>query len=158
MRPFEELKLHPRHRNPYPPPSAADIRRFESRFAVALPSAYIALLRHCNGGSSAGKLRFRAKKSLHGINDFFGLGPATDPPAAIADPWDFGNLWHETVVRQRVMGERCIPFARDGGGNLLFFDYLHAPPAVRHFHTATRKPTTLFPDFDSFLEALFLAP
>jgi len=153
---LERLNLRPRYRNPVLVPKAADIRHFEKHFGIVLPTAFIEFLKHCNGGTSNGRIRLKAGRDVYGINDFYGLGPATEARDDYNKGWDYGNLWDETHVLRPIIGEKCIPFARDGGGNKFFLDCNSTPAAVGYWNASTRNQKCLFKDFESFLNVVYL--
>ena len=161
MRDLNSLGIrHPRYRKSFPPITDAGIRAFERYFGINLPADYVEFLHFTNGGTPRTReYDDPVTGGVGGFDYFYGLGSAEENERIErTGKWDYGNLWGETrsFNRHLLTGDRTfgVPFAADGGGNTLFFDYRQASRCVSQFVLATRLTYQLFPTFSDFLDML----
>lgn len=106
------------------PPSPGVIAAFEREFNVSLPSEYLELLRHANGGEPELwliKPMGRTDIAEWMVNRFFYLDE---------DREGIEGLWWQTKTWQSIMGEKQVPIAYDQGGNPTILDFTAKPPKV----------------------------
>jgi hypothetical protein len=139
--------------------TAAAIARFERAFRVTLPADYRAFLMTQNGGCPrVNRVRF-GRRSATTVNTFFFLGRPRAKPPRLERGWDDENLWDETFVARRQLGERVVPFAADPFGDYFFFDYRRPGPRVAiALHEDGFKFLTVARSFSDFLDKLERPP
>ncbi|MGA9780391.1 MAG: SMI1/KNR4 family protein [Verrucomicrobiia bacterium] len=129
------------------------INAFQSHFGIILPKSYLRLLQHSNGGhpeldsivpvSRPGAARWA-------VNRFHYLD--TDKTSA-------GSLWAAAEKWKNILGEGCLPFAADGGGNQFFLDFKISPPPVKIcVHDENFSIVDVAPTFESFIDGLTVDP
>jgi len=130
-------------------PSDRVIQAFEQQFGLKLPAAYLALLRHSNGGHpelSSIKRIDRAGFSGWGVSRFYYLDD---------DKNSVESLWRRTEWLQQILGKEILPFANDGFDNQFFLDFRTDPPAVRVWvHDEEGRVDELAPHFEAFVDLL----
>jgi cell wall assembly regulator SMI1 len=135
-----------------PPPSPEVISAFERKFNVSLPSEYIELLRHSNGGyPELGTIRPFGRTDIDewGVNHFFYLNEDRNGTA---------SLWAATKYWQSILGERKIPFAQDAGGNAFVLDLDAVPPRVVVCIHADFETVEIADSFAEFIDRLEIDP
>jgi hypothetical protein len=110
--------------------SPGSIDKFEQQFARKLPADYRTFLMAMNGGCPAVR-RLRLPSGYETVvNAFFFVGRPRKRPPRPNEDWDYENLWDETYVAQRHIGDFVIPFATDPFGDYVVFDYRQKSPTV----------------------------
>ncbi len=158
MRDLAELHMKPLRSKVFASISDDLVASFEKWANHRLPKDYVAFLRQCNGGYTT----FNEYVDMNGIrqemNNFYGLGTQEADHATHTlntHAWDNNNLWGETRIMQTILGNRGIPFARDGGGNWLFLDYDAGPePCVSQIICSTRNIVPVALSFGEFIDLL----
>ena len=106
-------------------PTDSVVADFESYFDLRMPAQLLKLLRFSNGGhpelDSYNPSGVEDVNSF-GINHFFFLD---DDRASSYGLWDAVRVWRPYI------GPRGLPFAEDGGGNILFLDLSSEPPPIK---------------------------
>jgi hypothetical protein len=108
-----------------PPPSDNAIANFERKFHVRLPENLLNLLRFANGGHpELDSFDPDGAKNSNdfGVDHFFHL---TD------DPDSNESLWREIQIWRPYIGLSALPFAVDGGGNVVFLELSEEPHTVK---------------------------
>lgn len=158
MRNLVELGFRKYGHRPFAPFSDSMLHDFESKFGVKLPTEYVTLLRLFNGGQLlVCQYNDPTTRRMGGFDEFYGLGNYRSEITAESREWEYGNLWEETpIFRLHLLRGRGVPFARDGGGNELFFDFdsVDENPPVGRFIAATRKWYRLANSFSEFVDML----
>jgi len=106
-------------------PSAATVSQFEQSFGITIPDEFLALLRFSNGGHpelDSYNPSGTEDVNSFSINTFFFLTEDEFAPY---------SLWEAVRVWRPYIGEQALPFAEDGGGNVLLLDLSIEPPAVK---------------------------
>ena len=107
------------------PPTDSIVADFESYFDLRVPAQLLNFLRFSNGGHpelDSYNPSGAEDVNSFGINQFFFLD---DDRASTYGLWDAVRVWRPYV------GPRGLPFAEDGGGNILFLDLTSEPPSVK---------------------------
>lgn len=107
------------------PPTEKQIHAFETRFGVRLPDDYLTLLRHSNGGHP--ERNVFCPKGLKGdylesVDHFYHLND---------DQHDVEGLWWTTEQWQRVLSNRVISIADNGGGDQIMLVYDNEIPGIK---------------------------
>ena len=126
MRHLEELNInHGGQRVTREPPSDAAISAFEPGVGLKIPDQLLDLLRFSNGGhpelDSYNPSGIEDVDSF-GINTFYFLTEDQQAPY---------GLWEAMRVWRPYIGQQALPFAEDGGGNILFLDLSTEPASVK---------------------------
>jgi SMI1 / KNR4 family (SUKH-1) len=107
------------------PPSDAEVEAFEAAFGIRLPTRLLELLRFSNGGHpelDSYEPSDPESENGIGLDHFYFLN---------RDKESSRSLWKAMEVWQPYIGQHGLPFAEDGGGNVLFLDSSEEPPPVR---------------------------
>jgi hypothetical protein len=150
MRNLKELRIN-EGGNPvsHPEPTDADVRSIERAVGAPLPSEYVALLKHANGGHpeiGSFWVEDRGRRERWSVNVFYGLG---------ADKGTAGSVWKAVGEWRSVLGDRALPIANDGGGNQIFLSFDQNPPSVKLcVHDERFKILRVANSFDAFLGML----
>jgi hypothetical protein len=145
VRDLEELNINEGGRPvKRPAPTAEHIRAFERKFGVRLAQAHVVLLKHANGGHPELNVFYKGDCDW-GVDVFLHLSDEDAHPS---------GLWRAMADYGGLLGEACIPFAFDGGGNVFYVDagsvgapvwlWLHHPP----------ERVFLAPSFEAFVDGL----
>ena len=131
------------------PPSSAAISAFERATGLRIPAAMLELLRHSNGGhpelDSYNPNGVEDTNSF-GINVFYNL---TDDKTATDSLWEAIQVWRPYV------GSHALPFAEDGGGNILFLDQSVDPASVKVcWHDENFLVGDMAPTFEALIDGL----
>ncbi|MDQ0469772.1 SMI1/KNR4 family protein [Labrys wisconsinensis] len=135
-----------------PPPSPGTIAAFEREFGVTLPADYLGLLRFSNGGHPELDVPTLSDGSLSdsSVNRFHHLDE---------DRGSTESLWRATRDWRAVLGEKKIPFAGDGTGNVFVLDLGQEPATVSIcLHEEGFELEPLAPSFAAFIDSLDLDP
>jgi hypothetical protein len=132
-------------------PSENAIRAFESTFGLHLPEGLLALLRHSNGGHP--ELDCYDPSGVEDCNSF-----AIDAFFFLDDDrTSFDSIWNETHAWRRYIGANGLPFAGDGGGNILFLDLATEPPPVKVcWHDENYLVGQMAPTFEALIDGLHI--
>jgi len=126
-----------------PAPSSEAVVAFEHHFGVKIPKDYLKLLRHSNGdwiGANA------VPSGVWSVGRFFYLDD---------DRKSLEGLWRHMAVWRRIVGDRYLPFADDGFGNVFMFDLATSPPKVVVCdHEESYAIIDLAPSFEAFVDSL----
>jgi cell wall assembly regulator SMI1 len=133
----------------------ADIRFVEEQFGIIFPIDFVECVKKCNGGNP--------KRS-----DFKYVDPDWGPRVSCVGAllsFDLGrryNILESCKLLSGQLPENIIPFAEDGGGNYICFDYREKPdsnsPKVVYWHhekQLEKSITYLSESFTDFLARLF---
>jgi SMI1 / KNR4 family (SUKH-1) len=134
-------------------PSDRVINGFESHFGLKLPTEYVALLQHANGGHpEVDSIEPVGRPGTAGwaVSRFYHLDDDKGSPE---------SLWAATEIWQRVLGKDALPFASDGGGNQFFLDLKTTPASVKVcVHDEGFRAVDLAPSFEVFIDGLAVDP
>ena len=154
MRELSELKMNecgkPVRRLP---PTEEVINEFQSRFRIALPEAYLQLLRYSNGGHpelDSVEPASRSEAVRWAVNRFHFLDN---------DRTSSGSLWAVAEKWRSILGEGSLPFASDAGGNQFFLDLKTSPARVKLcLHDENFAIVEVAPAFEAFIDRLSADP
>ncbi len=154
MRNLSELKINEKGKPVgRPSPTNEALKEFQSHFGVMLPESYIMLLRHSNGGHpqvDSIEPIGRPLAARWAVNRFYHLDGDINSAA---------NLWNATEKWRKILGEKTIPFADDGGGNQFFIDLKPSIPSVKLcVHDEKFAIVDIAPSFEAFIDALSIDP
>lgn len=135
------------------PPSPEIIAAFEQEFGVSLPSEYIELLTHSNGGhpelESIAPMG-RSDIAKRSVDRFFYLNEDRSGPTGM---WAAARAWRPNL------GKKQIPIATDGGGNPFVLDMSYTPPRVLAcLHDEGFSMVEIATSFGDFIDNLELDP
>ncbi|WP_282273395.1 SMI1/KNR4 family protein [Stenotrophomonas sp. PS02298] len=130
------------------PIESHQIEGAQSLINVRFPASYRAVL--ANHHDSYGDADFAIHGSLHraSIGHWLSLSP-----------WETDSIWsYVSTWQEHQLPHNVVPFATDGAGNCICFDYRSSPePAVvmwYHELSGADGLITVAPTFDIFLELL----
>ena len=130
-------------------PTAAAISAFERFSGFRIPSPLLALLMHSNGGHpELDSYNPSGSEDVNsfGINCFYHL--AEDADATY-------SLWEALRVWRPYLGPNALPFAEDGGGNILFLDMNANPSPVKVcWHDENIRIGDMAPSFEKLIDGL----
>lgn len=134
-------------------PTEAELSELESALGVSLPSAYKALLQTANGGHPE-------------LNTFVPEGADPESRWSIdvfyylsSDKTGEENVWRVLGEYQQILRNRCLPVARDEGGNQVIMDLADSPPSVKMaIHDERFREIPVAESFDRFLDLLSTDP
>lgn len=144
MRQLEDIKIL---KGRSPDITLDSIQRLEEEIGYKLPSSYIKLLLHSNGGHPELDT-FYCENGEWSVNNFFFVG--TDDTSEESVVW---NYYHKPPRTANSL----LPFARDGGGNLFCLDLSRgekAPVLILIHDISTENIQELAETFDVFIEGL----
>ena len=73
----------------------------------------------------------------------------------LGDEWDYENLWDETLIARRDIGDHVIAIAGDPTGDVIALDYRVTVPAIAlALHEEGYRTIRIAPSFATFLELL----
>ena len=155
MRDPRELRIRRLEDDSHPPPTDAEVKRFEKHFKVTLPPDYVRFLRLVNGGSpDVGRFKV-GKRDEWAIDSFFYLAREQGPDEDDPDGWEYENLWAETRIWRPLLGKSTVPIAGDGFGNVILLNFADKPPSICVAdHEAGNKLIPVARDFAAFLDML----
>jgi hypothetical protein len=135
------------------PPSAATVAAFERALGLKIPEPLLALLRFSNGGhpelDSFNPNGVEDTNSF-GINTFYCLTDDENAPY---------SLWEAVRVWRPYIGESGLPFAEDGGGNIVFLDLAAEPAPVKVcWHDENFRVGLMASTLEKFIDGLCLNP
>jgi len=130
-------------------PSQNMISEFEDEFGISLPNDYIRFLKESNGGHPE-------------LNLFTPVGNSDDNHFTIDyfyhltndDRESLTSVWRVTRDWQQKLGQGCVPFGRDGGGNQLYLDFSSNEAIFLCIHDEDFKKIKVAPSFSAFLDLL----
>jgi hypothetical protein len=132
-----------------PPPSPATIAAYEREFGVILPTDYVTLLLHSNGGGpEVHIIRPLADTNSEGegVNRFFFLDESRDAVS---------GLWWETRTMRPYIGQGKVPIADNGVGDVYVLDMNTAPPKVTlSLHEEDYREIDIARSFEDFIDRL----
>ena len=131
------------------PPSPAAVSDFEKAFGLPVPDTLLTLLRFSNGGhpelDSFNPSGVEDTNSF-GVNSFYFLTEDRQAPYSL---WEAVRIWRPYI------GQRALPFAEDGGGNIIFLDLTVDPPTVKVcWHDENYRIGEMAPSFEEFIDGL----
>ena len=119
MRPITEIRIEDfGNRNPKNGPSDSVLREFEESLGVTLPSSYVQLLNHRNGGTPFHNIIIPKSDLLGPYISFAGF-------FCLDTNKEHGNgVWRAYHAMKCILPETCFAFGEDEGGGLflLWFD------------------------------------
>jgi hypothetical protein len=134
-------------------PSDEVIDAFERHFGLKLPTNYVGLLRHANGGHpelDSFEPTGRLDAARWAVNRFYHLDDDKNSPS---------SLWMATEKWRPILGKDALPFASDGGGNQFILDVKNTQPAVKVcIHDEGFRLVDLAPFFEVFVDGLVVDP
>ena len=134
-------------------PSPEVVFAFEREFGLSLPPDYISLLTYSNGGhpelDSIAPMG-RHDIAMRAVSRFFYLNE---------DQESLEGLWANARTWRPILGEKQIPIADDGGGNLFILDMSTTPPKVSAcLHDEGFVRVEIARTFGEFIDGLELDP
>lgn len=125
-----------------------EIRRVEEALGVRFPEDYRDCVRHCHGG------RPQPNEFLFEDPDIGTMG--SDLGILLSfDPDDIENIVDTYRRLSPFLPPSIIPFADDGGGDFMCFDFRSpGPPSVVYWHHGEEDVVHLSESFSSFLALL----
>jgi hypothetical protein len=133
------------------PPSASAVAQFEQRFGITIPGELLALLRFSNGGHpelDSYNPSGTEDVNSFSINTFYYL---TEDKVSPYSMWEAMSVWRPYI------GQQALPFAEDGGGNILFLDLSAEPPAVKVcWHDENFRIGHMASSFEKLIDGLCL--
>jgi cell wall assembly regulator SMI1 len=135
-----------------PPADDAAIKQVEQSIGVRFPSDFLEVMRVCQGGTPIERMRFDYQHPRIGSVGS-GLGILLN-----FIPGDSSNILEvmKDLSYDAQLPEKVIPFADDGGGDMMCLDYRDDPgyPKVVYWAHEESKDESIFPLARSFTEFL----
>lgn len=136
-----------------PKPTEGEYKAFEEGYGIAIPRTLRGLLEHSNGGHpelDSFLLLDSPTGERFAVNRFFHLQTGDESP----DSFTYAiKHW------RKIIGNKSLPFASDGGGNLFFLDTSKEPaPVMLCLHDEKMAIKQLAPNFESFIDGLETDP
>ena len=132
-----------------PSPSKAAVEDFQREFRVSIPSELLALLQFANGGHpelDSYNPNGSEDANSFAVNCFYFL---TEDREADYSLWQAIRTWRPYI------GPNALPFAEDGGGNILFLDLSSDPPPVKVcWHDENFKVGEMTPSLEALVDGL----
>ncbi len=136
-----------------PAPTDAVIVEFQRTFGIVLPTDYLQLLRHSNGGHPE-----LCSLVPEGRNDDYRCSVNHFHHLSDDRTWS-ESLWLAMKTWRPLLGDSALPFAEDGGGNPFFLDMSVSPPAVKRcLHDENFAIVPIARSFEAFIDALAIDP
>lgn len=130
-------------------PTPEEIQALESNFGVKLPAAYLALLRHSNGGHPRldSFIPSAAQEQVFwSVNRFYHLSENRS---------DAEGVWNATAIWRRATGIALVSIANTGAGHQIVLDYREQPPSVEIcLHDEGYRFLRAANTFEAFLDLL----
>lgn len=135
------------------PATPSAIAAFAAEYGIKIPEILLRLLRHSNGGHPE-------------LDSFLPGGPDERYPFGIdhflfldEDRDSCESMWKAMEFWRPVLGPSCLPFAEDGGGNVVFLDLTLDPPTVRVcWHDENFAQALLADSLEQFIDGLRINP
>jgi cell wall assembly regulator SMI1 len=136
-----------------PPVDDGVVEQLEQALGVTFPHDFRELMKRCHGGSPVEREHF----------DFYYVGGQHEAGSCLGAlltlyPEDSNGILKtiETLSYDDQLPEKVIPFAEDGGGDMMCLDYRDDPehPTVVYWSHEEPKETSISPLADSFTKFL----
>jgi hypothetical protein len=113
MRPITEIRIEDfGNRNPKHGPSEAELGEFQEAIGAKVPSAYVDLLHHRNGGTPVHNIVIPDSEDLKPYISFAGFFCLTSNK-------EHGNgVWRTYRAMKNILPDKCFAFGEDEGGGL----------------------------------------
>jgi hypothetical protein len=133
-------------------PTAQAIAAIEKRLGYALPSEYLELLRHSNGGHPEldSILPKDPRRSSWAIARFFFVTDEESP--------DGDSLSLNITKFRPILGDNALPFASDGGGNVFFLAMERTPAPVNIYLQDEGEVVRVAACFAALIDSLEMNP
>jgi hypothetical protein len=134
-----------------PPPTQENIRDFEKAFGLKLPPLHLQLLMHANGGHpELNSYENSTNGNQTAINHFYHLSD---------DRSSARSMWKIKYDHRKYMSKTVLPFAEDGGGNLICLESgTERNPISIYLHDEDFKGVHLAESFEDFIDQLKIDP
>lgn len=124
------------------------INKIESIIGYELPSSYLELLEHNDGGHPELDSYFLDDKNSFGVNNFYSISNKEE------------ELLTNAISRWgSVLGRGMLPIAKDGGDNQFYLDLTDTPPSVWiYLHDENEARVKLASSLEEFIDGLTVDP